>query len=212
MGASYRFGAMLAYALALTCGACTTESTHVKDVWRAPGYSAEPMKNLIVFGARLKEPQRRAVEDGFVSALARYDVRATQSYKVLPTPFPKAEVARAMLQQSGFDGALVATLRSVSEREFETGTGGFWGGGYLGAGLSQPVVTEPVVKFETALWDTRGATRMVWATVTRTDNPSSSKNIAANLAKSVAPMLLGEGLVAPSPRENVSYGAHPALQ
>jgi hypothetical protein len=202
---SYTFGAVSIGALALTCGACSTESTQVTDVWKDPSYAAGPMKNIVVFGARLNETQRRTLEDGFVSALAQHNTRATQSYKILPSPLPSADAARAMLQQSGFDGVLVAQMRGMNETVTDVGTVGFWGG-YYGPAWGEPyVVAEPVVKFETSLWDPSGAGKVVWSAITQTDNPSSGKDFTASLTKQVIPMMEKAGLISPIPGQPVSY-------
>jgi len=206
---SHTSGAMSAAALALTCWACSMEATtHVTDVWRDPSYAAGPMKNIVVFGARLNDTQRRTLEDGFVAALSEHGVRATQSYRVLPNPLPAAEAARAALRQKGFDGILVTTLRGVNEAVTDVTTMGFWGY-YGGPGWGEPyVVAEPVVRFETSLWETSGGGKVVWSAVTQTENPSNGKDFTTILAKQVVPMLQKEGLIAPA-APAVSYAPRP---
>jgi hypothetical protein len=191
-------------------GACsTTEPTHVTDVWKDPSYAAGPMKNLVVFAARLNETDRRTLEDGFVAALSAHNTRATPSYRVLTTPLPARDVARAKLEQLGFDGALVATLRGVNETVTAAGGPGFWDG-YYGRTWGEPyVVEEPVVKFETSLWDLKGPGRLVWSADTRTENPSSGKNFTKSLTSEVVPLLENEGLVGPSTEKPVSYAPPP---
>jgi hypothetical protein len=204
-------GAICGGALALAGVACSTESTRVTDTWKDPSYSAGPMKNIVVFAARLNETQRRTLEDGFVSALSQHTTHATQSYKVFTGALPAPEAAHAMLQQSGFDGVLVATLRGVNDTVTDIGSTGFWGG-YYGPGWGEPyVVTEPVVKFETSLWDpSRG--KLVWSAVTQTDNPSSGKDFTVSLTKQVVPMLEKAGFISKPAGQPVSFGPARTLQ
>jgi hypothetical protein len=207
---SYTLPALSIGALALVCGACTTEPTQVTDVWKDPSY-AGPMKNIVVFGAKLNETNRHTLEDGFVSALAGRSVRATQSYKVLPNPLPSREAARSMLKQASFDGVLVATLKGVKDEVTVVGGTGLWDGYYGSTWGDEYAVTEPVVKFETSLWDPTSG-KVVWSAVTQTDNPSSGTDFTNSLTKEVVPRLEGAGLISPPSSQPISYAPAPATR
>jgi hypothetical protein len=190
---------------ALTVAAACSTPTKMTDVWKDPSYRGGPMRNVVVFGGRLSETDRRTLEDGFVSALQAHGVRATASYSLFPGgTLPNREEARARLQQAGFEGTLVSTLRGVNEKPtFAEGAApGFWDGYYgpawgsaYGPGY---VVTQPVVRFESSLWGLQGDTRLVWSAVTQTENPSSAKDFVSSLTNDVVPALAKAGLIAPA--------------
>jgi hypothetical protein len=192
-------------ALALGLGACSTQTTET-SVWQNPGYKSGPMKNIAVFGGRLTEAERRTLEDGYVNALAAYGVHASPAYSLFPqgeVPHDQAAV-RAALQQGGYDGALVSTLKGVHEQVFVTPNdwasgfdSGFWGAG------PAEVTANQFVKFETSLWSVNGGT-MVWSTTTQTENPTSNKNFVSSLTGKVVPSLSQAGLIPPPAGKPVS--------
>jgi hypothetical protein len=108
------------------------------------------------------------------------------------------------VQQAGFEGALVSTLKGVNEKPMfvEGAAPGFWDGYYgpawgsaYGPGY---VVTEPVVQFESSLWSLQGDSRMIWSALTQTENPTSAKNFVSSLTNDVVPALTKAGLIAPA--------------
>jgi hypothetical protein len=201
-------------ALVVSSAACTTP-TIVTDVWKDPSYAGGPLRTIVVFGGRMEETNRRTLEDGFVSALTTHGVRATPSYKLFPGTLPGKDEARAALHQAGVEGALVSSLRNVTERAtYVEGGPGFWGGFY-GPGWGGPVyypgyvVTEPVVTFETSLWDLREGGqegKVIWSAKTQTDNPSSGKDFVSSLTKEVVPSMVKAGMLPPAiPGAQVSF-------
>ena len=195
-----RAAARVSSALVLIAVACTTTTTET-SVWKSPTYVAGPMKKIAVFGGRLNESDRRTVEDGFVSALARYGVQAAPSYALFPQGQAPTDVAslRSMLQGAGYDGALVSTLKGVSE-QVAVAPATNWGDGfydsYWGFGPAAPAraETEQVVQFETTLWSP-SSDKTVWSTVTQTDNPTWGKDFVSSLTKTVVPSLAEAGLI-----------------
>jgi hypothetical protein len=199
------FGSLLALAVAILAlaPACSTP-TKMSNVWRDPSYTGGPMRNIVVFGGRLSETDRRTLEDGFVAALQAHGVHATPSYSLFPGTLPSRDEARAKVQQAGFEGTLVSTLKGVNEKPtfVEGAAPGFWDGYYgpawgsaYGPGY---VVTEPVVRFESSLWSMEGDSRMIWSALTQTDNPTSTKNFVSSLTNDVVPALTKAGLIAPA--------------
>jgi hypothetical protein len=160
------------------------------------------MKNMVVFGGRLDETNRRTLEDAFVSALENHGVRATASYRMFPGALPSTEVAQSAMHKAGVDGALVSSMRGTSEKtRFVPGTysGDFWYG-YYGpgwGGVLDPgyVVTDEFVNFETSLWDTRGNGKLVWSAVTQTKNPKSARDFASSLVRDVVRALATAGFL-----------------
>jgi len=163
------------------------------------------MKNIAVFGGRVDETDRRTLEDGYVTALAAYGVHATPSYVIFqhgPVP-PDANAVRTTLERGGYDGALVATMKGVTERVLLPDAAwawGFYGGDYWGAGANSGAAsavypaTEQLVRFETALWSTDSG-KLVWSANTQTGNPKSGKDFISSLTKVVVPSLAKAGVI-----------------
>lgn len=193
--------AALAAALSVACGAQTSTT----QLWQARDYAAPPMRNVIVFGGGMSEPERRSLEDHVASELADHGVAASPSYQLFPE-LPDTQRARAEVQRRGYDGALVSTLRSVRERQsYAPGYyhgGGFWGGYYgPGWGLgwrSDYVVSDEIVDVETSLWDLRTQDgTLVWSATTQTTNPSSNDDLIRSLTDTVLPKITEAGLIPP---------------
>jgi len=185
---------------------CSSTKTSVTQVWQAPVRPAVPMRSMLVFVARMDEPNRRALEDGLVMELRRRDVNARPSYELFPGELPARAEAQALVKNQGYDGILYSTLLDVKERQtFVPGTtGGFWTSYYgYGWGYGSPgyVMTDEVVTFETTLWDARMEDKLVWTLLTKTLNPSSGKSFVKSLSGAVAPAL-EKGRLVPPERNN----------
>jgi hypothetical protein len=201
-------GAVAIGALTLLSAGCSTPTT-ITDVQRDPGYTAGPMRSLVIFGGRLNDTNRRTLEESFVSALAQHGVRATASYTIFPT-LPSKEAAQAAMQEVGADGYLVASMHGTSEQTVITPgyPGAFWDGyygpGWGGAWDPAYVETNEFVKFETSLWDGHGSGKLIWSAVTETENPTSRKDFTTSLLKKIVPALTQAGLIPPEQGKAVS--------
>lgn len=175
----------------LACGGCSATRTSVTQLWAGP-VAPTPMKHVLVFGARLDEATRRVVEDGFVTELTKHGVVAHRSYELFPGELPEREKARPIVEEHGFEGILVATLKNVTETQTAVSSSTpsrFWSayGGAMGYGGF--VVTEPVVNFETTLWDARQDDVLGFAALTKTASPSSDRDFVKSLAETVVSSL-----------------------
>jgi hypothetical protein len=192
-----RTSAVVAVVASAALGACSTPTTET-NVWKSPTYAAGPMKNIAVFAGRVDATQRRTLEDQLASALSSYGVHAIQAYTMFGDQVPPDQAQiRATLRSNGYDGALVSTLKGTSEQVL-VAPDADWGGGFYGAywGAGAPVYaqTDEFVKFETTLWDPNSG-KMVWSTVTQTENPTSGKDFATSLSKTVVPSIAKAGLL-----------------
>jgi hypothetical protein len=152
----------------------------------------------MVFAGRVDPTQRHTIEDGLVSALSAYGAHATQSYSIFGDQVPPDQAAvRTTLKNGGYDGALVSTLKGVSEHvlvapDADWGTGFY--GAYWGPGAPVYAETDQFVKFETTLWDPNSG-KMVWSAITQTENPTSGKDFVSSLTKAVVPSMAKAGLL-----------------
>jgi hypothetical protein len=185
-------------ALALVVAACSSPTTET-GVVQSPGSASGPMTKIAVFAGRVQADDRRTLEDTYVDALSRYEVRAVPSYSLFvagQVPEDPA-VVRAFLQQRGYDGALVSARIGFSAPVLVT-PGMDWAGGFLDsyAGSRSPDDTEsePQVTFETTLWNPTNG-KMVWSAFTPTENPLSGRDFAPSLASKVVSSLARQGLI-----------------
>jgi hypothetical protein len=197
---------VLAFVFALlfaVVASCSGPKTSVTQVWQAT-VSPAPMKRVLVFAAKMDEANRRALEDSLVAELAKHDVAARPSYELFPGEPPEPDKAREAVKNAGFDGILVAHLKSV--REKQTYVSGAYGGpfwtSYYGSGWGSYspgyVVTDEVVRFETTLWDTRADDKLAWAMSSETTNPSAGRDFVRSLTKAVIGGLEKARVIPPS--------------
>jgi hypothetical protein len=178
------------------CASCSATRTSVTQIWSAPVATA-PMKHVLVFGARLDEATRRVLEDGFVAELAKHGVAARRSYELFPGELPERDKARPVIEERGFEGILVATLKNVTKTEMIVSTSRFWS--TYGGSMAYPgyVVTEPIVNFETTLWDARHDDLLGFAALTKTASPSSDRDFVKSLTETVVSSLVEARFVPP---------------
>jgi hypothetical protein len=187
-------------ALALVAAACSTQTTET-NVWKSPTYAGGQMKNIAVFAGRVNATDRRTLEDGYVATLASYGVHATPSYALFPNgQVPQDQAAvRSILQQRGYDAALVSTLKGVTEQVL-VAPDADWGAGFYGAfwGPGAPVYaqTDQFVKFETTVWNPNTG-KMVWSAITQSENPTTGPKFVTSLTGKIVPSLAQAGLIPP---------------
>ncbi len=171
---------------------CSATRTSVTQIWSAP-VATTPMNHVLVFGARLDEATRRVLEDGFVAELAKHGVAARRSYELFPGELPERDKARPIIEERGFEGILVATLKNVAKEETIVSTSHparFWSTYGSSMGYQGYVVSEPVVNFETTLWDARHEDVLGFAALTKTASPSSDRDFVKSLTETVVSSLI----------------------
>jgi hypothetical protein len=157
------------------------------------------MRNVAVFAGGVNAADRRTLEDAYVDELSRYGVHATPSYSLFATgqvPDDQAAI-RAVVQHSGYDGALVSTEIGPAAPVL-VAPGMDWARGfvdsYSGARIPDDAETGPNVTFETTLWNPTSG-KMVWSAFTQGENPMSGRDFAPSLAGKVAASLERQGLI-----------------
>jgi hypothetical protein len=157
------------------------------------------MRNVAVFAGGVNAADRRLLEDSYVDELSRHGVHATPSYSLFAlgqVPDDQATI-RALLQQDGYDRALVSTAISAAAPVLVS-PGMDWAGGFLDSysGSRMPDYAEagPNVTFQTTLWNPTSG-KMVWSAFTQTANPMSGRDFAPSLAGKVVSSLERQGLV-----------------
>lgn len=180
----------LALVAALALAGCAAP-TSVTQTWHAPASEATPpMKRILVFAARMDQAHRRALEDGFVAALAREGIAARPSYELFEGSPPRQEEMRAILAQRGFDGVLVAAMKGVRNEMHWAPTGPSYWSNWYGWGSPGYVVTDQVSRCETSLWEARNGTeKMVWVAASKTLNAEDQGELVSSVTDAVVPEL-----------------------
>lgn len=179
-------------AFALVVAACSETA-----VVQSP--SAGSMRTVAVFAGGVNAADRRTLEDTYVDELSRYGVHATPSYSLFvagQVPDDQATI-RALLQQHGYDGALVSTAISAAAPVL-VAPGMDWARGFVDSysvsRTPEDAETGPHVTFETTLWNPTSG-KMLWSAFTQTDNPMSGRDFAPSLARNVVSSLERQGLI-----------------
>ncbi len=198
-----RRGPPLAALFALTVAACGTETSTTSE-WSAQVPVGGPLRSIVVFGvgAGVDAGNRRILEDELSARLIQDGVRAKPSYELFPDTTPTRDEAKAAVQGAGYDGVLVSRMRGVTETQHfvpDSYNGDFWNGYYGASGwYGGSVITDKNVHFENTLWDVRGNGKLLWYATTSTLNPTSGKDFAAALSRTVVPELGKAGFIPPA--------------
>jgi len=190
----------------LLTAACT--STSLVNMWRDPAYPRQPLHSILVVTLRKDPATRRVWEDDFVAALKSAGVSATASYSIFPDAAPDTAALTASVRRRGFDAVLVA-------HQLPTNTETRYVPGYLS---NEPVTflspwtghyftyftdvyspgyreTDRIVRYETEVFMTGGAGRLIWSGATESLNPSSATQVHQEITKVIVPALVKSGVM-----------------
>ncbi|HEY4320849.1 MAG TPA: hypothetical protein VGM77_06655 [Gemmatimonadales bacterium] len=191
---------------AIALAGCT--STSLVNMWKDPNYPRQPLHNVLVVTLRKSASARRMWEDGFVTALRQHGISATPSYTYFPSEAPDTAELTATVRDKGFDAVFVAhELSATTETRYVPGYLSTepvsyvspWTGHYY-TYFSQVyapsyVEADRVVRYESEIWQTRGAGRLVWSGTTESINPQSAAQINAEITDVIVPALARSGVL-----------------
>jgi hypothetical protein len=183
--------------LAFTAG-CGTP-TSVTNLWSAQVPATGPLRKVVVFAAGVQPTGRRTLEDALVAQLASHGVLGTQSYSMFGETVPKREEAQVSVNDAGYDGMLISTLRSHTYVP-DAYPSAYWyyNEAYVYGGWPDYYSYDELVDFETTLWDARNG-KLLWSAVTQTTNPSSGHDFTSSLSKTIVPAIASRGFIPPMP-------------
>ncbi len=219
-------GFLVAWFLAFaTTGLVSCGGTTLRDVWRDPQYRGGPLKKIAVLVVDRDENRRRMAEDLIVENLP-HGTQAVAGYRIfgpLDASPDKAKI-RDRLVAEGFDGALVARLVGIIQKESPEPSqtdpapaspqfpsfyvpGGSYDLRYPGAEFPDfygHAVTSPGypkestdVVVETQLFVLPGG-KPIWRGVTDSMNPDSREALVERITDVVGRRLRSEGLLGSS--------------
>lgn len=192
---------------AFALGGCAS-NVALTNMWRDPTYDEPPMHSLLVVAIRRDQSQRRLLEDWFGHEFEKYGVDATPSYEHFPNGPPDTSQIADVVNQHGYDGALVVyRLRTQTSETYVPGYATTepvwrvspWTGRYrtYWADVMHPgyVEQDVTVRHEVELWDMRQSGRLVWTGVGEVVNPASPDEVTHDVAHNVVPELQKQGFI-----------------
>ena len=194
------FGAM---GLALvSCGA----STSLKNSWRDPSVTGPLEFNKVLVAMVTKDGStRRTVEDDVAQRItANRKVEAVPSYTILlESDLQDKEHARQIVEQAGFDGAVMLRVVGVDkETTYVPGTYpspyyNFWGYyDYAWPAVYDPgyMQTDTIVNIETMVYSIKDG-KLVWTGTTESFNPSDLDDLVEGIGATVSQEMTKQGLL-----------------
>ncbi|MGW8194751.1 MAG: hypothetical protein ACWGOX_10850 [Desulforhopalus sp.] len=185
-------------------------STTLVDRWDDPTFTNGPLKEILVLAVMETEVQRRLYEDLLAKRISTADATGIAGYTVMPQleDYDDKEKIRAAVKKTKVDGVILARLIAVEKEERYvpptydyTPFYGYGYGLYDYYGLSYQTVFTPgyitvdtVVKLETTVFSTV-TEKMIWAGITRSFNPSSTRNVANQNADLIVTDMKKSGLL-----------------
>jgi hypothetical protein len=198
---------MAAAAAVLALGACT--STTFTSTWKAPDVQTiSPVGKTVaaVFVTR-DEGKRRSAEDTMARDLTERGAHGVAAYTLLPESVRNdPDKARAMLKDAGVNAVVIARVVGHDKQvtytpgtQFPSYYGGFgpyWGYGWHSAYEPGYMTTDTIISLETLIYTVPGD-KLMWASTSRTTNPSSLDGLINEVADATAKEMKKQGLLPP---------------
>jgi hypothetical protein len=199
-----RVGVVVAALLGLT--ACS--GTRLTDVWRDPGYTGPPFRQVAVFVLGTDEAVRRLVEDEVTRRLPM-STRGIGGYGIVPEgERGDVEKARQRIHSAGFDGALIARLVGVEGKvPWTSGSleqvpvsyrtlANYYVTSQQEAERSGLLSQRTIVRVQMNLYAVASET-LVWSATSQTFNPSETRDVAGDIARVAVAELQKTGILSP---------------
>lgn len=197
---------LLAALIALVACAATTTLT---STWKAPDVQTiTPSGQSVaaVFMSR-QESQRRAGEETLAVNITNMGaLRGIPAYTIVPNePQMTAEAVRTKLKDAGVNAVVVMRVVGKDQRITYSpgytaagpygGFGPYWGYGWGTVNSPGYLQTDTLVSVETLLYGLKDD-KLLWASTSRTDNPSDLAGLVNEVASATANAMVKEGLLA----------------
>jgi hypothetical protein len=204
-GISKRIRGLAVAAALLGLAACS--GTRLTDVWRDPGYTGGPFRQVAVFVLGTDETVRRLTEDEVTRRLPM-STRGMGGYGIVSAA-ERGDIAKARdrLRAGGFDGAVIARLVGVDgPQPWATGSlrqvpvsyrtlSNYYVTSYQETERSSVFSPPTVVRVQMNVYAVASET-LVWSAASRTFNPAETRDVAGDVAKIMVEELQKAGLLA----------------
>jgi hypothetical protein len=199
----------LAFGLTLLA-ACATNTT-LTSTWKAPdAQTRSPIgKSIAAVFVTNVESLRRAGENALAADLSARGARGFGTYYLLPgEQHFDAEAAQARLMAAGADAVVMMRVVGEDQRITYTpgyvvtppyrGFGPYWGFGWRTVYQPGTVRTDTLVSVETLVYSLRAdqTSQLLWASTSRTTNPSGLEALVRQVANATANAMVREGFLA----------------
>jgi hypothetical protein len=193
---------------ALICVAACAATTTLTSTWKAPDVQTiTPAGQSVaaVFMSR-HEAERRAGEEALAADLTNMGARGIPAYTIVPNgPQMSAEDVRAKLKDAGVNAVVVMRVVGKDQRVTYTpgyvasgpygGFGPYWGYGWGTVYSPGYLQSDTLVSVETLLYGLK-SDKLMWASTSRTENPSDIAGLVNEVAYATANAMVKEGLLA----------------
>jgi hypothetical protein len=193
-------------ALAALIGLTGCSGTRLTDVWRDPGYTGGPFRQVAVFVLGTDPAVRKLVEDEFVRRLPM-STRGIGGYGLVPEA-EQGDIAKARerLRAGGFDGVMIARLVGVEgPRPWSAGSlqqvpvsyrtlENYYVTTYQEAERSSDL--RPTIVHVQMNVYVVASEALVWSAASRTFNPEETRDVAGDVAKVAVEELQKVGILA----------------
>lgn len=196
-------------ALLLLSGCATTTFT---STWKAP--DAKPVnptgKTVAAVFVSREEGRRRAGEDALAADLRQRGAHPIAAYTILPADqHGDGESARQALRQAGAQAAVVMRVVGRDQRitytpgvgyafpSYYYGFGPYWGYGWHTVYDPGYLTTDTVVSVETLIYALQPEDKLLWASTSRTTDPSNLDALVNDVADATAKEMVRQGLLTP---------------
>jgi hypothetical protein len=189
---------LLAAAVVAVSGLIGCAATQVLSTWKAPDAYHVAFQKVLVIAPGREAKLRRTAEDAIVAQIKR--TVAVPSYTIIPdAELGNDEQLRARAKAAGFDGAVV--MRVVAVDREAVWVPGTWTGPYYAIGgwpdyYGGYLDVNTFVRVETNVYSVADD-RLLWASASRTENPSSVHFLVKDTAKKVVSEMREQGFLAP---------------
>lgn len=198
-------------AVAVLALAGCVAGTQFKSTWKAPDaapLSVKPGDLVVAMVISKAETTRRSGEDLLSDELRQRGLRPIPSFTLIPTDqVGDREKAAAVIKESG--AVALFALRPIAVSKEQTyvpptymgggpygGWGPYYGYGWGAAYSPGYVVTDTVVRIETAVFDLR-QDKLLWVGQSETTNPERLDLLMRDLVKAAGAEMRRVGVIAP---------------
>jgi hypothetical protein len=193
---------------ALICLAACAATTTLTSTWKAPDVPTITPAGQSVAAVFMSshEAERRAGEEALAVDITNLGARGIPAYTIVPNePSMSADAVRQKLKDAGVNGVVVMRVVGKDQRVTYSpgyvasgpygGFGPYWGYGWGTVYSPGYLQTDNLISVETLLYGLKDD-KLVWASTSRTENPSDLAGLINEVAYATANAMVKEGLLA----------------
>ena len=195
--------------VAAVTGLASCSAARLTNVWKDPGYSGGPLRQVAVFVVGTDATVHRVTEDAFVQRLPA-STRGAAGYGLVPAAEQgDVDKVRARLQAGGFDGAIVVQVVGVEKAQTwvpdpfqrmpdpQRTLGDYYAAAYQDAQRGGYARRDATVRVQTLVYSVPSEAP-IWSAASRTFSPGAVREVTEDVAKAVIERLQRAGVLAES--------------